>query len=48
MKKSPHPKPITEDPDLFDGAKAIGCLFLGVAILALILYFGNLFITNLR
>jgi hypothetical protein len=48
MKKPVPSTPVIEDPDKLDGLKAVGCLFLGLAILTLILCLGNLLITNLR
>lgn len=36
-------KETTHDPDPFDGVKAVGCLFVGSALLAIVLFlFGEL------
>ena len=45
MKK--HTDPI-QDPDPVDGIKAIGCLFAGIIILAIMLFLSGWFINSLR
>lgn len=45
MKKSQKP---IHDPDKFDGGKAVGCLFVGIILLIVMLAIGYSFITNLR
>lgn len=48
MKKHTTKKELIEDSDKLDGAKAIGCLFVGIVILAVLLTVGHYVINYFR
>lgn len=41
-------KPIIQDEDKLDGGKAVGCLFIGVAILIIVCGIGSYLISLIR
>lgn len=41
-------KPVIQDPDPLDGGKAVGCLFIGVAILIILGGVGSYLISLIR
>ena len=47
MKKEKHTEPI-QDPDPFDGLKAIGCLFAGIVIIAAFISVAGFIINQIR
>lgn len=47
MKKKKHTNPI-QDPDPFDGLKAIGCLFIGIGIIIAFIFAAGFLISHIR